>query len=181
MRITRTPQRGITLIEACIVAAIGAITVTAAVPNFKSFIEKQRLDGIAAQLATDIQFARAESVMRNDGIRLSLHTQATGTCYVIHTGAAGQCPCGPSGPAVCTGDAQQIKTVALPAADGFTVSANAGSILFDPMHGTSTPTATFKVVAPSRRAVHHVVNVMGRVRSCSPQADAPAVAGYAAC
>jgi type IV fimbrial biogenesis protein FimT len=177
----RTTQRGITLIEACIVAAIGAITVTAAAPNFKSFIEKQRLDGIAAQLATDIQFARAESVMRNDGIRLSLQTQSWGSCYVIHSGATGQCQCRQSGPATCTGDAQQIKTVALPAADGFAVSGNAGSILFDPMHGTSTPAATFRVIAPSGRAVHHVVNLMGRVRSCSPQGDVPAVAGYAVC
>ena len=43
------------------------------------------------------------------------------------------------------------------------------------------PAGTFKVIAPSRRAVHHVVNLMGRVRTCSPKVDAPALAGYAVC
>jgi len=28
------------------------------------------------------------------------------------------------------------------------------------------------------KAIHHVVNIMGRVRSCSPQGDIP---GYRAC
>jgi type IV fimbrial biogenesis protein FimT len=52
------------------------------------------------------------------------------------------------------------------------------SMRFDPLHGTSTPTGTLRVVGANERAIHHVVNIMGRVRSCSPQA---AVRGYAAC
>ena len=47
--------------------------------------------------------------------------------------------------------------------------------LFDPLHGTSTPTGTLRLVDAGGRAVHHVVNVMGRVRSCSPPARAPAM------
>jgi len=180
MRSHRT-QRGVTLIEASVVAAIGAITVSSAAPGFKQFIEKQRLDGIAAQLATDIQFTRAESVMRNTGLRLSVQSHAWGACYVIHSGAADQCTCKASGPAECTGGALALKTVALPAADKLTIESNVSSILFDPMHGTSTPAGTFKVIASSRRAVHHVVNLMGRVRTCSPKVDAPALAGYAVC
>lgn len=180
MRTHRT-QRGVTLIEASVVAAIGVITVSSAAPGFNRFIEKQRLDGIAAQLATDIQFTRAESVMRNTGLRLSVQSHAWGVCYVIHSGTAGQCTCKASGPAECAGDAQQLKTVTLPAADQFALESNVSSILFDPMHGTSTPAGTFKVIAPSRRAVHHVVNVMGRVRTCSPKVEAAPIPGYAVC
>ena len=62
----------------------------------------------------------------------------------------------------------EIKTVVLAAADRVSVGANVASIAFDPLHGTSTPTGTLRLVDAGGRAVHHVVNVMGRVRSCTP-------------
>ena len=171
-------QRGFTLVEASVVGAIAAITLTTAAPSFGSFIEKQRLDGAAAALAADLQFTRAEAVLRNTGLRLSTQPTPWGSCYVIHTGAAGDCRCAASGPAECSGDARELKTVQLPAGEGIALQAPATSLRFDPMHGTSTPAATLKLVAASGRAVHHVVNVMGRVRTCSP---APAVSGYPVC
>ena len=171
-------ERGITLVETAVVVAVTAIVASSAVPSFRSLIEKQRLDGVAAQLATDIQFARAEAVLRNAGVRLTLQTRAWGSCYVIHTGNANQCSCSETGAAQCSDGAQQIKTVQLPASEQVAVQGNVGSILFDSLHGTSTPTGTLKLVAASGGAVHHVVNVMGRVRTCSP---APAVSGYSVC
>jgi type IV fimbrial biogenesis protein FimT len=82
------------------------------------------------------------------------------------------------GPAVCTGRATEIKTVQLPTTERIALLANVGSIAFDPLHGTSTPTGTLRLVAPNGRAIHHVVNVMGRVRSCAPSGT---VAGYRPC
>ena len=38
-----------------------------------------------------------------------------------------------------------------------------------PCKGTVTPTATLRVEARDGRAIHQVVNLLGRVRSCSPQ------------
>jgi type IV fimbrial biogenesis protein FimT len=66
----------------------------------------------------------------------------------------------------------------LPASEGIAVTANVGSVLFDPLHGTSSPTATFTLIAASGRSIEHVVNLLGRVRSCSPQGSVP---GYAVC
>jgi type IV fimbrial biogenesis protein FimT len=103
---------------------------------------------------------------------------ADGSCYVLHTGAADLCTCQPVGPAQCVGGAQEIRTVVLPDADRVRLQANVGSMLFDPLHGTSTPTGTLRVLGTGARAVHHIVNIMGRVRSCSPQAAMP---GYRAC
>ena len=174
-------SNGFTLVEACIVAAVAAITLSVAAPGFKTFIETRRLGGAAAQLATDIQFIRSEAVLRNSALRLSFHAHAWGSCYVLHTGLAKQCTCNPDGPAQCEAGIRQIKTVQLPAGERIALQANVGSILFDPLHGTSTPTGTLKLVADSGRAVQHVVNVMGRVRTCSPAATAPAVAGYRVC
>lgn len=166
-------QRGVTLIEATVVLAVTAITAGAVAPGLRGFIEKHELEGAASQLASDLQFARAEAVWRNTGLRLSLQSQSWGACYVVHTGAAGQCRCRESGPAQCDGDAVELKTVQLPAADHVALVANVSSILFDPLHGTSSPTATFGLSTPSGRAVNQVVNLMGRVRTCSPRGTVP--------
>jgi type IV fimbrial biogenesis protein FimT len=171
-------QHGITLVEACTVVAVLAILASTAAPNLQGLIDSRRLDGAATQLATDIQFVRTEAVARNLPVRLSFHATTDGSCYVLHTGNADQCDCGAPGPATCSGDARQIKTVALTAADRVSLQTNVASVLFDPLHGTSTPTGTLRLVGPQGRAVHHVVNVMGRVRSCSPLGAMP---GYRAC
>ena len=176
-RLTRR-QRGITLVEACAVISIGSILAAAAAPNLLGLIDSRRLDGVATLLATDIQFVRSEAVARNLPVRLSFYANTEGSCYVVHTGNAEQCDCDTRGPASCSGDARQIKTVALTAADRVSLQTNVGSVLFDPLHGTSTPTGTLRVIGQKGRAVHHVINVMGRVRSCSPQGAMP---GYRAC
>jgi type IV fimbrial biogenesis protein FimT len=172
---SRAPE---TLVEACIVIAILAITVSSAVPSFKRLIVRHQLQGAANQLATDIQFARAESVARNLPLRLSVKTQAWGSCYFIHTGPADACRCESPAPAVCDGEAQQIKTASMPASDGVEFSANVPSVLFDPLHGTSTPAGTFKHIAGGQE-IRNIVNVMGRVRSCSP--STAAVSGLPTC
>lgn len=171
-------QLGLTLIEACVVLAITAVVAVSVVPGMQTLIQIRRLDGAATELATDIQFARTEAVARNEPLRLSVQTSASGTCYLIHTGAAADCSCQLPGPAECTGHARAIKTVVFGVARRIRLESNAASVLFDPLHGTSTPTATLRLSDLQSRAVHHVVNVMGRVRSCSPT---PPMPGYRAC
>ena len=175
---TRKSQRGITWVETSIVLAVVAIVASQAAPSMARVIDARRLEGVAVQFATDVQYARTESVARNQPVRLSLHNSAAASCYVLHTGTAAQCTCAAAVPALCSGGAQEIRTVVLPAADGVAIAANAASVLFDPLHGTSTPAATFRILGRQSRAIHQVINVMGRVRSCAPGA---AVAGYPNC
>jgi len=170
-------NRGFSLIEAAVVVAVTAIVAATAVPSLVSFIDGRRLDAAATALAADVQFVRTEAVARNQPIRLSFHDAPGGTCWVVHTGLAAQCTCGAAPPAACSGGALEIKTVVLGAADRVSVRANVASIAFDPLHGTSTPTGTLRLVDTTGRTVHHVVNVMGRVRSCTPTG----VPGWRAC
>jgi type IV fimbrial biogenesis protein FimT len=175
---TNSTQHGVSLIEVAVVMAVTAVLIGTAAPSLADFIGTRRLDGAATQLATDIQFVRSDAVARNQPVRLSFFNSAEGSCYVVHTGLSAQCSCAASGPATCSGGALEIKTVQLAARDRIGVQANTGSLLFDPLHGTSSPTATLRVLGMNGRAVHHVVNVMGRVRSCSPLNTVP---GYPGC
>jgi len=145
-------QEGITLIEACVTLAVATVVATGAIPSMQQLLDARRFDGAASQLAGDLQFTRISAVARNQRIRFTLQTDATGSCYVIHTGNADACRCGSSGPAVCGSGANEIRTVRLPASDRVLVQANVASILFDPVHGTSTP-AESSGVKSARRAV----------------------------
>lgn len=177
MTIIKTRQRGVTLIEAAVTLAVTALAATTAAPGLQELIARKRLEGTAAQLATDLQTVRTESVARNAALRVSFHADAGGSCYLIHTGTKAQCSCSLAAPGACSGDAVLVKAVYLPAEQRVAVGASAGSILFDPVHGTSTPAATARVTGVPG-AIHHVVNVMGRVRSCSPEGR---IAGYRPC
>jgi len=161
-------QNGFSLIEAMVVVAVTAVVATTAVPSLIAFIDGRRLDAAATALAADVQFVRTEAVARNHPVRISFHADGRNSCWVVHTGLPADCRCGDAAPAVCGGGAIEIKTFVLGAADRVSVRANVASIAFDPLHGTSTPTGTIRLVDGGGRAVHHVVNVMGRVRSCTP-------------
>lgn len=170
----RSQQRGLTLVEAAVVVAILATAATAAAPGLQRLIEQRRLDAAATQLAADLQLARNEAIARNRVVRVG-RDEAAG-CYLLHTGAPGSCRCHSDGTTECDAGGAAIRSVA--ASHGITLQANAASMAFDPLHGTATPTATWRVIARDGRAIHHVVNVMGRVRSCSPDGTVP---GHRAC
>ncbi len=172
----RAPAQGFTLVEMVAVVAVAGIVATTAVPSLAGLIDKQRISGVASELTSDLQYARAEAVHRNQGVRVSFRADAG--CYVIHTGSADQCECTAAGTPSCEGDAQAIKAVALDDAHRISLHSNVASIVFDPVHGTASPAATLRITGPQGRSVQHTVNIMGRVRSCSPQ---PSVSGYRAC
>lgn len=151
--------------------------LSAAVPGARASLERRRLDGVAAQLAADLRHARSEAVARNRPVRVSFLGYAGAACYLIHTGPVTQCSCSGTRPA-CGAGAVLVRGVVPDGADGIAVRANVDSIAFDPLHGTATPAATVQVAASSGEAVRHVVNVLGRVRSCSPEG---AVSGWPAC
>lgn len=171
-------RRGLTLVEMAATLAVLAVTASAAAPSLRGLLDTRRLHGVASTLAADLQLARNEAIARNEPVRLSLN--GAQHCYVVHTGAASQCDCAASdGPAVCSAGATQIRTVRWDASgDALVVQSNSASVLFDPLHGTASPTGTWRVVAADGRAIHQVVNVMGRVRSC---AGAGTVAGLRPC
>jgi type IV fimbrial biogenesis protein FimT len=171
-------QSGVTWIETCVVLVIIGVVTAQAAPSMGSLIDARRLEGSAVQFATDVQYARSEAIARNQAVRITLQNSTQGSCYVLHTGPSAQCTCNNSAPAACVGEAREIRTVVLPTDRGVTFTASTASVAFDPLHGTSTPTATFRVLGRQGRTIHQVINVMGRVRSCTPTGGVP---GYPNC
>lgn len=166
---------GFTVVEAAVVLVITALLATLAWPSMQSVIDGHRLDGAARRLAAHLQQARFEALGRNEAVQLSvLDDGAGGSCYLVHSGPRAACSCAGG----CSTEAVLLEAVQLPVEGRLRLSAPASSLRFDPQLGTCTPAGTLRLMAADGRSVHHVVNVIGRVRSCSPGAQA---SGYAPC
>jgi type IV fimbrial biogenesis protein FimT len=181
MRVTTTQrlQRGVTLIESMTVLTIASLAIGSTLPGLSSLRQRAELAGVAAQLETDIQFARGHAAAMNRSVRLTLSETAAGaTCYIVHTGSAADCSCAPNGAAVCGGDAEALRAASFTTQGPVQVRSITKSMVFEPSRGTVTPTATLRVEGRDGRALHQVVNLMGRVRTCSPAGQ---VAGERSC
>lgn len=171
-------QRGLTLIEAMMAVAITSVATGVVLPGFQQAMERRHIDGAAAQLHTDVQLARSQAVALNQTLRMSFKTGSYGSCYIVHSGSASDCSCDATGATVCTNGAQPLRSVHFEATSPVQLRSNVASIVLDPAKGTVSPTGTLRVTGREDRAVHVVVNIMGRTRMCSPNKVLP---GYAAC
>lgn len=173
------PLQGFSMVEVMIVLSIAAILMGLAVPAFQGLQELRRLEGHAAELATDIQHIRSEAVARNSQMHLRFGSDTAGTCYLLHSGNTGGCTCTSAGTAQCTDPTNApIKSVGLATTQGVRLQANVSTMLFDPVRGTTTPAGSINLIADSGKTIRHVVNIMGRTRTCSPQGS---MSGYATC
>ncbi len=169
-------QRGFTLTEGLICVTVLLLAVSAALPSFSTAREQRRVEGAAAQLETDLQLTRSYAVAQNRTVRFEIGRDDYGTCYVVHDGAAGDCTCSPQG-AVCKSGVQAHRHQHFAEEVGVAVQANVGSMVFDPLKGTVSPTATLRVES-GRYSIRQIVNIMGRIRSCTPDGIMP---GYKSC
>ena len=169
---------GLSLIECLIATAVVTLSVGTGVPGLKASIERRQLEGTAAQFETDVQYTRSLAVAHNRTLRVSFDSDASGSCYVVHSGAPNACHCGSDGLPVCTANAQAFRAVRQAAGDAVQVHSNARSMVFEPTGGTVTPTGTVRMVGRSGAAIHKVINLLGRVRTCTPTPNLP---GYARC
>lgn len=169
-------QLGASLVEASIVLAITGTLAGSLMPGWHEARERRELEAASAQLATDLRLARSLAVSNGRPVRLAVN--AAQACYVVHTGPAHACHCDSSGNAHCSDEAVALRVAGLPGGGRIGLSSSSRSMLFDNDRGTVTPTGTLRLRAADGRAVHHVVNIMGRVRTCSPEGR---VAGHPTC
>lgn len=163
----RRRARGVTLIECLCAISIVATSLGLAMPSLKNWQERQALLSAAAELETDIQYARSQAVAHNAAVHLTVRTAPDGACYVMHTGDADDCTCTSDNRTICTGSAAMLRYSAYPERGAVKLLTRNTTLTFNPRLGTVTPAATFKLQASSA-TVHQIVSIMGRTRSCSP-------------
>ena len=164
-------SKGLSVVEMMCVLAITAVLLGNALPMFTELLARQTLQAAAALLETDIHLARSEAQRSGQPVRLSVQALASGsTCAVVHTGAAHACRCLGGGRSQCDSGAKLLRLSEHTSTSGIGLQGGRQSLLFDAGKGTVTPTATLRLVDRDGRAIHQIVNIMGRVRSCTPTA-----------
>lgn len=167
--VCRQPQRGVSLVESLICLAILATLLTGAIMGLRHLPGRHLVEATAELLETDLRLARSQALVVDDSVRFAVQSHGDGsTCYVVYQGAAGSCTCQPAGRSMCVADGATLRVAHQPADRGVRIVHSGKPLLFAAGKGTVTPTATLVVVDRDGQAIHQVVNLMGRTRTCSP-------------
>ncbi|MEK0416797.1 MAG: hypothetical protein RI949_803 [Pseudomonadota bacterium] len=174
----RKNQSGFSLMDGLVATSVVAILAGIAATSAGDSRARQQLLGAAGEFESHIHHARAMATATNAVVRISFEALQEGACYVLHTGSSTDCTCSASGSVQCNPNVTPLRVVSFDANSGLRVASNVKSMAIDPVRGTVSPAGTVRFAAPNGAAVHQVVNVMGRVRSCSPT---PGMAGVLPC
>lgn len=167
-------QRGTSLVEVLVVCCISAVLAGLAAPSMHELRQRRQVEAVAAQIETELQFARSAAVARHRSVHAAFAADEHGSCYVVHTGSKGDCTCSAAWATPrCEAGAESLANARYPVADRVEVSSNSSSVLFDAVKGTVTPTATITVRGAELHETRLVINVMGRIRSCTTRPDDP--------
>lgn len=158
------PARGLTLLESLVSLAVAAVVSAVLLPQLGGLLQLRRLQAASADWARVVHAARHWSFQQNRPVWLETQG-AEAACLLLHDGMRGACK-GCSNPSCHSGARVLAVTPTLP--PGIAASTNSTSLLWNPAERTVTPTATLRLESQDGRAVHHVVNLAGRLRSCSP-------------
>ena len=171
MSVQRHSRRAFTLIELLVVVTLTAIILSLAAPSFTATLARKRLEGVAAELSTDIQYARSEAAQRNAAVGIVFGSN----CYTVYLlGATDATACATLG----TG-ASSLKdvTVANGTSLAFAPTTSGAFIAFDPVRGMATDaaagttdlsgTVTLTNSAGNWQILARVTRA-GRVKLCSP-------------
>lgn len=114
--------RGFTLVELMVVVALVVIVIALAAPSFKRQLDYQRVQSVASEVITDLQFARSESAARGRHVRITFRENSTAGCYSIYTytNNGTSCDCRNATPCTAVGTTE-IKTARYPRSTGVRV------------------------------------------------------------
>lgn len=163
----RGRQRGVSLLEGLVTTAVTAALVVAAPAGLQAWAAAQRLQGMVAQLETELQHARSLAVARNEQVRVGLPVAGGGRCVLLYSGPPAGCTCHADGTAQCVPAATPLRQVEVDPRLTVRLVGQSQHFAFSGVHGTVTPTATVEVGHAGGRSVRLVVNLMGRIRSCA--------------
>ncbi len=169
-------SRGWSLLEGLLATALAASMTAVAWAQLADWLSMRRLQAASADWASVLMSARQWSFELQQPVRLELGSDSRGACLMAHTGQRGDCG-GCGSPPMCRSGVRLVAR-SLPLPSGVSASANISSQLWNPGSRSVTPAGTLRLHLSDGRTVHHVVNLAGRLRRCSP--DGP-TATWPAC
>lgn len=177
----RQTASGITIIELIIVVAIIGVLIAVVAPSMRGMMARQQVQGINAELLTDLQLARSEVTRRSGGgtsVGVTFGGDAQMTCYTIHTiGAGAGCDCTrtPGQACIPPGVLDEIKTVQVKRASGVSLAASSAggtALSFAPPQGLVAPADLFvDVRGDVSGRLRTTINASGRPTVCSPDSS----------
>jgi type IV fimbrial biogenesis protein FimT len=178
-------MRGFTLVELMVVVALVVIVIALTAPSFKRQLDYQRVQSIASEVVTDLQFARSEAAARGQFVRITFRENSTAGCYSIYTYSNNgtTCDCRNATPCIAAGTSE-IKTARYPRSTGvrvlpstsppqpieFGFEPTSGSLYTIPIDDVYVPLAQYiiRVRLDATRELQAVVGRSGRPTLCAP-------------
>lgn len=174
----RQTTSGVTIVELIIVMAVIGILIAVVAPSMRGMMARQQVQGVNAELVTDLQLARSEVTRRSGGgtsIGVTFGGDAQMTCYTLHTisaGAACDCTRTPGQACLPAGVLDEIKTVQVRRASGVALAASSAggtALTFAPPQGFVAPSDLFvEVRGEASGRLRTSINASGRPTVCSP-------------
>lgn len=161
-------QRGFSFVEGLCAMTIACLLVGLLLPSLQQLRDRATVRSVAAQLETDLQFGRSTAVTMNRTTHMTFTNDSSGSCYVLHAGASrDDCRCATNGQHLCASGADVLRASYLGPDSGIRLSSTARAITFEPLRGVVTPTATVSAESRLGNRINVIINVLGRVRTCT--------------
>lgn len=183
-------RSGLTLIEILVGLAVLGVILAVAVPSMADLLEKRRVIAAAEEVASILNYAKAETNSTNSTLMASFDPATTFSCALVATAASfNRCQCNRPEEEVClNSQGRPLRLFQLPKTHvKFDASATWAPgqmwyVIFNRDQSTIAVENFHVDVVGLKKgyALRVEVNAIGRVKVCSPPA-AKAVSGYGAC
>lgn len=136
-------HQGLTMVELMITLAIGAILLALAIPQMRELIARKRVAGTAAELASDIKFARAMVLQQNRAVWVKFGSTGDFSCYVLFldSSSGGECDCTRTSTPMCGSGILApipIRSVFIQRNTGITLTSAAQRVIYKQATGEPT-------------------------------------------
>ncbi len=168
--------RGVSTTELLVAMLLTSMLLGVAISHLREFLELRRLRSASADWSRVVVAARHWAFSQRQAAWLELHEAGPAACLVLHNGQRGDC--GGCGEQLRCRAGAQVLAHSAPLPLHLDGSGTSTSLAWRPGERTVSPTGTLRLSLPDGRALHHVVNLVGRLRVCSPDG---LVTGFAPC
>lgn len=115
---TNKNAKGVSLIEVMVVVVVLGVLVSVVAPSFADLLNRRRILAVAAEIATDLAYARSEAGIRTQNVTLTFMQvggSAGMSCYTLSVSqsAFGSCTCTNAIGTACSAGRKEIRSMQL--------------------------------------------------------------------